>query len=213
MFCSNAARLKQREAHWSWYRITFALRLGKPQHCSPTFCWQPSFSHREGTQIAQVSWQVAGQPSQCMRGKIDSRHWDISRLLTTQWLAGTLILPRISIAHYKQILNEIHNALIHSLIIRSIFFLLKQLQKQNKWFWKHSLPHQVWAQNASLWHFCLASSAFRINWVYPGKELPYLRVRLWNPHCICCVCGALGPRLARPLHCFSAGWCFSFFCL
>lgn len=160
---------------------------------------------------------VAGQPSQCLRGKIDSWHRDSSRLLSTQWLAGTLILPRILVAHYRQILDEIQSALIHSLSIRSAFYLLRQLQKQNKCFWKHSLPHDRFYPRTLAfdisWLFCLASSSFRIYWVYPGKELPYLRVGLWKPHCICCVCGAAGPRLARPLHCFSAGRCFSFFCL
>lgn len=208
-------------ALWSfspWYCILFATQAGQTSALlSYPLLTALLLPQGMDTNCSSALALVAGQPSKCMRGKIDSWRWDISRPLTTQWLAETLILSRILIALYKKIMDEIQSALIHSLSIRSIFYLLRQLQKQNKWFWKHSLLHtrsepRTIPFDISLL-FYLSSSCFRISWVYPGKELPYLRARLWKPHCICCVCGALGLRLARPVHCFSAGQCFSFFCL
>lgn len=160
---------------------------------------------------------VAGQPSLCTlwdkHGKADSWFQGSCRhLLTTQRLTGTLNLHRILIAHHKQILVKIQR--VKSLRASEHFLLSKHLQTQSKWFWKWSLP-------CTRFYFpftfpgisLLPPLGLGLTEYTPERTFLIWGVRLCKPHCICGISGGVVMRLAKLVHCFSAGQCFSFFCL
>lgn len=149
-------------------------------------------------------------------GKIDSWHLYISRLLITQWLGGTLILPTISIAHYKQIMDGIQSALIHSLSIRSIFYLLRQFQRKTSD--SGNIPSYTPGLRPEQFPLTFHGFSALLPWALGFTECTQERNCLtwgwgFGSLTVSAVCGALGPRLARPVCCFSAGQCFSFLCL